>query len=126
MRNHDDSIIVVNDSNKRISISRKTFREDETDDKGGVESASELLELDANGDAYYLVEPMENKTNFKLKVKYLDQVQEFGSFYVYERADSVGYEPEVTELDVKLLTDKYFMAIQRLSWQFEELRLILI
>lgn len=97
----------MNDSNKSISISRKTFRKDAANDKDGIESVSEL-ELDANGDAHYLVETQKNELNFTLNVKYLDQVEEFGGFYIFadEEADSSGFEPELTNLNVKVLTEK--------------------
>lgn len=39
-----------------------------------------------------------------LQAKYLDQVEEFGSFYIYAEAEKPIFEPELTSLNVKVLT----------------------
>lgn len=95
----------MNDSNKRISVLRKTFCRDAIDDKSGVETASEL-ELDPNGDAYYLIDTKETETSFTFTAKYLDQVEEFGNFYIYAEAENPAFEPELTNLNLKVLTEK--------------------
>lgn len=88
-----------------ISVLRKTFCREATDDKGGIESASDL-ELDPNGDAYYLLETKKNETSFTLTAKYLDQVEDFGNFYIYAGAENSASEPKLTNLNVKVLTEK--------------------
>lgn len=109
----------MNGSKKRISISRKTFCKGETDDKGSVETESEI-ELDANGDAHYLVETKKNESDFTLKAKYLDQVVELGHFYINEVENNPAFEPELTELKVKVLTEKYLTHSNRYEARYED------
>lgn len=95
----------MNDSNKKITVIRKVHCGKDFKEEDAIETVTEI-DLDANGDAHYLIETKKDEKCGTLKAKYLDQEEDFGFYYVQEDPVEPEVEPELTNITVKVLTEK--------------------
>lgn len=94
VRNHDDSFIDVDDSNKKIIIRRNKHIQ-------GVAEEREF-ELNENGDLFYTFETMENTSDVVLTAIYFDQSTQF-AFWTGPPESEFA---DRSNLRAKVLTDR--------------------